>query len=529
MLIEPPSGPLWNAVAPMAPWPQPDEEILVDLAAVWRAAGSQFTEVGRWSLDGLAAAWSSDAGRAFVAREQTALTAAATSAGVMTGLGERVERFADEVMQLKLAIREVIAVNDGAYVGFTTLPAGVGGAFALAFVKSTADIVNQLVTDTAGRVSGQGASIALPPLPPPNATPQENAAFWDTLTESQKLQLAREHPEEVGRRDGFPAGYRDIANRALLDGERDRVAAELADLRARRDAGDDVAVQLQETEAKQRGLDDLAARIDSPHNLPPGVRHYLLGIDATGDGQAIVATGNPDTATNVATVVPGTANDLASFTDLITTADATYRAAEASDARHHPTENADPGSTAVIAWLGYDAPDDVLQDAPSPLYADLGEDDLDDFQEGLRESRDGAPSHNTVIGHSYGATVAGFAARDHTLPVDEFVSVAGPGLGVDNVEGLNLPKEHVWATESHNDLVGDVGVLNSIGLSQLGADPTGPFFGANNFDADDSSPFQVNYLNTDAHSAASYWREGVPNPGLETIGDIVAGNDPNER
>ncbi|MBP2476576.1 hypothetical protein JOF53_005448 [Crossiella equi] len=37
----------------------------------------------------------------------------------------------------------------------------------------------------------------------------------------------------------------------------------------------------------------------------------MLGVNADGNGRAIVAMGNPDTAANVATLVPGTGSSLA--------------------------------------------------------------------------------------------------------------------------------------------------------------------------------------------------------------------------
>ncbi|HEV7980258.1 alpha/beta hydrolase [Amycolatopsis sp.] len=72
-----------------------------------------------------------------------------------------------------------------------------------------------------------------------------------------------------------------------------------------------------------------------------------MGVDSNDDGKAILAKGNPDTATNVASYVPGTTSDLATFGD----------EASRGDIMHAAAERAGSPSTSVITWLEYDAPD----------------------------------------------------------------------------------------------------------------------------------------------------------------------------
>lgn len=63
------------------------------------------------------------------------------------------------------------------------------------------------------------------------------------------------------------------------------------------------------------------------------------------------------------------------------------------------------------------------------------------------------------MGHSYGTTVVGYAARSSAeLDTDEIVFVASPGVGVDSVDELKLhnaasPRDHVWATRAENDII----------------------------------------------------------------------------
>jgi len=52
----------------------------------------------------------------------------------------------------------------------------------------------------------------------------------------------------------------------------------------------------------------------------------------------------------------------------------------------------------------------------------------------------GAPSIDTVVGHSYGTTLVGAAASDgHHLAANNIVAVASPGMLVDHAGDLKLP------------------------------------------------------------------------------------------
>src|SRR5256885_2058344 len=127
---------------------------------------------------------------------------------------------------------------------------------------------------------------------------------------------------------------------------------------------------------------------------------FLPGIDTAGNGRAIVAMGNPDTAANVATYVPGTGARLE-----MAGADM-----DRSDRMLASATKAGSPSTSVITWIGYDAPQSIPS-AASESYAEGAKKDLDRFQDGLRATHEGPPSHNTVLGHSYGSTVIGHTAH----------------------------------------------------------------------------------------------------------------------
>ncbi|WP_037304334.1 alpha/beta hydrolase [Amycolatopsis orientalis] len=323
--------------------------------------------------------------------------------------------------------------------------------------------------------------------PPENGTPGDTKAWWDSLSDTAKVALLQRNPDLVGNLDGVPAADRDAANRAVL-------ARELARLHG---------------DPRRTGLEAIERRLAQPEP-----RAFLLGLDTSGDGKAIVSAGNPDTAVNVATYVPGTGSELAKIGGDLNRSDKMWASAT----------TAGSPSTAVITWLGYDAPDGIT-DAANEKYADGGKAALAGFQDGLRETHQGPPSHNTVLGHSYGTTVVGHAARDGGLAADELAFVASPGVGAHDVSQLHLdgvdPGEiggHVHATVAEHDMI-NLANLEIAGYDPvLGQDPTDAEFGARVFTSAPGTDDWTGY-SKEAHS--EYWEDN--NPSLRNLGLIIAG------
>ncbi|WUF59221.1 alpha/beta hydrolase family protein [Streptomyces decoyicus] len=95
-------------------------------------------------------------------------------------------------------------------------------------------------------------------------------------------------------------------------------------------------------------------------------------------------------------------------------------------------------STAVVSWLGYDAPETDASMATTGR-ADPAGGDLRSFTHGLRESHQGERAHMTVLGHSYGSTVVGVgASHGGGLDADAVVVVGSPGMAVDRAKDLNM-------------------------------------------------------------------------------------------
>jgi hypothetical protein len=359
--------------------------------------------------------------------------------------------------------------------------------------------------------TGQGGLSTIGP--PQGGTPQENKAWWDSLSASAQGAILRDQPDMVRNLDGVPTVDRDSANRAVLQREIEKLQARASEL-ARMNTNDPHAnnqsdwpgkAELDAITGKLNGLHDIENRLNTTG--PGGKPAFLIGFDTSGDGKGIVSIGNPDTATNVATYVPGTGAGLDGMDREMIRAD--RMVASASDAGSP--------STAVVAWVGYDAPNNIVPDAMSESYADGAKKDLAGFQDGLRATHDGVPSHNTLVGHSYGTTVVGHTARDEHLDVNDIVLVASPGVGVDKATDLGLPADHVHSTIDQHDPIRLAPVL--------GVEPQN-FPDANTFSSGPTDPTQTTEgpwyeggFNPAAHSM--YWDPG--NKALDNMGRVIAG------
>jgi len=214
----------------------------------------------------------------------------------------------------------------------------------------------------------------------------------------------------------------------------------------------------------------LALSLPVPHppgpvRLPAG-RHFL-SFDPAGDGTAVEAIGDLETADRIAVLVPGVDTTLRDFDRGL---GGVARRAPAVQARvlYAGLRAADPSArVAVVAWLGYDTPDGVGLDSAREARARTGADALVTFVQGLR-----APV--TLIGHSYGAIVVGLAAP--RLPqVRDLVALGAPGMGAQRATDLGGAR--VWSALAEDDWIRRLPQVRLFGLGH-GQRPSSPAFGA---------------------------------------------------
>jgi alpha/beta hydrolase family protein len=376
-------------------------------------------------------------------------------------------------------------------------------------LRAYAGALREMTPTTAATAPGAA------PVPPPGTTPTAVAAWWAALSTEERTRLLASSYDALGRLRGLPATVLDEANRLRLTADRTRYAAAVADLDARiaaraaelgLDPTDEGA--LREDGALADLLDDRLAAARRSDNAeaaaarvaeassPDGV--YVLSYDATGpgkDGSLVVAYGDPDRATNVAVVVPGTGTTLESFGPN-----------GSAGALRTAMDAVSPGN-AVIAWLGYDAPEWDLT-VTSPDNARAGAELLVSDVEGYRASAAG-PQHISVFGHSYGSATVGYAAMAG-LDAQDVAFLGSPGVGASSVDQLSA--DHVWAGHSEHDPI-----VQATSGSWFTADGSsiGPYdeeFGATQFDVPATTDL------TGAHSV--YFQDRS----LENLANIATGN-----
>ncbi|GAA1212671.1 alpha/beta hydrolase [Prauserella alba] len=375
--------------------------------------------------------------------------------------------------------------------------------------RTAVSALDKATPESAGlelEATGEG-NIVTPADIPRDASAAEVKQWWDELSPTEQESAIYTHGDVIGGLDGIPAEDRDRANRI-------RFTEEYTQLNERRDELENLgpseysaeASELEEIDRTLRGLDAIHERLErEPTETRPEA--YLLDFSTEGNGRGIVATGNPDTADNVVTSVPGTGSNLSKIGGELDKADALLDQAAQTDRG---------SSNAAITWVGYDAPQD-LGAATKAEYAEDAAGDLQSFQDGLRATHEGQPSNNTLIGHSYGSTVVGYSAQgDKELDVDNAVFIGSPGVGADHVSELNLADDaNVYAGTAENDVIRNTPPV--IHDNQ----PISEDFGAEVFDAGEGTDSWYG-TSTEAHS--EYWDEN--STPLRNLGRIVVGESP---
>ncbi|WP_327122283.1 alpha/beta hydrolase family protein [Streptomyces sp. NBC_01341] len=328
---------------------------------------------------------------------------------------------------------------------------------------------------------------------PHDATPAQRRDWWAGLAQEQREEYLAVYPDRIGNLDGIPALVRDAANR-------DNLQLLIGKLEGRDD--DRSVTQL-------AGLREIERQLGAG-GKPGEPPMFLLGVSDEGNGRAIVSFGNPDTAKNVSTYVPG----------LNTSLDRGFAEGDLKRARDTAigSQYHDP-SSAAIAWLGYDAPQAI--DGLSSLAvagegrAEEGGRRLGEFTAGLAATNEHRDPHLTAIGHSYGSRTVGAATQQGggLEGVDDIVLVGSPGVGVDRAEDLGVGPGHVFVGAADNDVVtmmpskrqavagiaisplGPLAVLAGDAADQgdddlwFGRDPASESFGARRFRVDDGPGF----------------------------------------
>ncbi|BCZ25266.1 alpha/beta hydrolase [Mycobacterium senriense] len=368
-------------------------------------------------------------------------------------------------------------------------------------------------------------------IPPPSTNPEDVHRWWTSLTPQQRQRFMAEHPDQIGNLNGVPILARNDANLTVMNQDLDRVRVTAARNGV---SVDDVLrdpakfglsatdiTRYQNANETKLGLDHDAG--DPLHPNPV----YLFAYDPTafgGKGRAAIAIGNPDTAKNTAVIVPGTSSSVKGgwLHDGHNDAINLFEQANAADPNN---------PTAVIAWMGYDAPngfDDVVR-ISTPELARTGSAALAQDVNGLWATHLGAAQHVTVLGHSYGSTTVADAFAMHNMHANDAVLLGCPGTDrATSAESFHLDGGHVFVGDASTDPVGMLGHLDGASKKifgenffgnnpSLGGDPAVDGFGSVRFRAEVPGSDGIN-----PHDHSYYYHRG--SEALYGMADIVSGH-----
>lgn len=340
--------------------------------------------------------------------------------------------------------------------------------------------------------------------------------WWSALDGDERTALVTGLSAVIGNLNGVRYADRGRANRHTLEVELPKAQAAREAFLARFRAGEPLlASEVDEYERvleRARALEALDRTLAaSTAAIPRSIVALTLGDPPL----AAVAVGDMDTASNITVDVPGMGNSVADSMEAWTEGAANLRGEQRTAAALLGADR----DVATVAWMGYDTPDmppstEVLGSAKAVAGAAR----LRGFIDGASHTRGWAGgAHMSVVAHSYGTTTATLAVA--RTPVANLTLLASAGIDarVPDVHALDVPPEHVWASQSKQDTVANVGR----GLVQL----PGPGAGGDQ-PLDTGNPFTTNRRTVGVLPSSHRLNPGDPSWGARTFSsneEVVGG------
>jgi pimeloyl-ACP methyl ester carboxylesterase len=347
--------------------------------------------------------------------------------------------------------------------------------------------------------------------------PSAVAAWWNGYGAAEKAALIAIIPSVIGNLNGISYTDRNIANLKALANVEDqlrKLQAEAAKLLRENGGahnfGEILAAHgytystFADAEASVKAI---RSTLDSAGNLP----YQLVTLRNGPPLLAAISIGDMDTASQITTAVPGMGATVASSVGSWTEAARNLYVEQANLNRRRTVGES---GLAVVAWIGYDAPDTPPSaEVFSSAKAVVGASNLQSFLDGITAVHGWEPGRNlSLVGHSYGTTVVGLAATQTPVENVTFLASAGLDDSIHSVQDLQVSPHHVWATEANDDLVANIGrgsveVGPSSGdrvawlPSAHHVDPTAPSFGGQVFSSEASHTKSGYLAGTSGHSA----------------------------
>ncbi|MBE6484935.1 MAG: hypothetical protein E7Z96_09285 [Actinomycetaceae bacterium] len=330
--------------------------------------------------------------------------------------------------------------------------------------RSYKEALDNIAKGKVSEVKDLGDSPGAAGAPPVDASTEEVASWWNSLTEEERQRMIREYHRELGNLDGIDGASRDAANRLNIAEDKERILEEMRTAKG------------ENLEALQQRQKEIAAIEEALENAGED-GHLLLYEPATGEAgneitHAAIAVGDIDTADHVSTYVPGMTTTVEK--------DMVGAVSDMQRLKQHGEQIAGNGEqVAAVAWIGYDAPPAPWEESyrggrwdtavASPGSAARGGESLASFQEGIFDSRryGAGDAHMSVLGHSYGSTTSSYG-MDQVRPgvIDDYAVYGSPGTlpGYD----MNVPEGHMYVLKNMED---PVTLFGGGPISPLGRDP----------------------------------------------------------
>ena len=344
-------------------------------------------------------------------------------------------------------------------------------------------------------------------IPAPDSDPEQVKRWWDSLSDEQKRLLIEQHPQELGNLNGIQAEVRGHVNGDVMNDDLHRVEDVAGQFgltpqalrdNALHDENNDVfsnpekygltATDITRYQNAVKTNQGLEHDRGDPNNPRPVLLWAYDPLAFNGKGRAAIAIGNPDKSRNTAVIVPGTNSSVQGGWLFDGHNDAINL--------YGQSLKADPDEpTAVIAWMGYDAPvfdfqhpqqaladPTKLQQVGSPWLAREGGALLAADVNGLAVTHDGSiPSHVTVIGHSYGSTTVADAFANSGMHANDAVLIGCPGTDVArSAADFHLNGGQVYVGAASTDAISWIGESGSgapTAINDALGDPLGPLAG----------------------------------------------------
>jgi hypothetical protein len=253
------------------------------------------------------------------------------------------------------------------------------------------------------------------------------ASWWASLSRDARTAYLSRVPRLIGNLGGIPYSMRDSANRAAL--------------------AEDAAYPQLLTSRQRDALAQLRLALHPDGHATVQLVDYDLAGDGGGQPLAAVAYGDLDGASTTTWLAPGMGYNTA--TSMAWWGEA---GRNLHDEQSHMAACVRPGSCAVVAWMGYDAPDLL-----SEQFGDAASSGSRRFAEELDADHEtraaaGSPVRVAIVAHSYGTTMAADALARTRYDVASFTMVGSAGIDLAQVPDLGAL--HVAALPTRSRMPG---------------------------------------------------------------------------